>query len=133
MKKFLFILLFVLPFTGFAQQNSEKDSTNERIYTSVDVQPVFPGGDDEFYKYILKNIKYPKKERKKNIQGKVYLTFVISEVGKIMNAKVLRGVSKSIDEEALRVLNSMPTWKPGTRDGRAVRVQLNVPINFSLK
>ena len=133
MKKLLFILLFILPFNGFSQQNSEKDSTNERIYTSVEVQPVFPGGEDEMYKYLAKNIKYPKKERRKNIQGRVFITFVVTEVGEIKDARVLRGVSKAIDEEALRVINSMPKWKPGTQNGTPVNVQFNIPINFTLK
>ena len=133
MKKLLIIMLFFLPFTGFSQQISKKDSTNERIYTSVDIDAEFPGGDGEFYKYLAKNIKYPKKERRKNIQGRVFVTFVVTEVGEIKDAKVLRGVSKAIDEEALRVINSMPLWKPGTQDGRAVKVSYNVPFNFTLK
>ncbi|MBK9639233.1 MAG: energy transducer TonB [Bacteroidetes bacterium] len=133
MKNILFILLFILPIVGYSQENSKKDPKSERIYTSVDINPEFPGGEEEFYKYLSKNIKYPKKDRRKGITGRVFLTFVVTDVGGIRDARVLRGVSKAIDEEALRVINSMPKWKPGTQNGTAVNVQFNIPINFTLK
>ncbi len=133
MKNILFILLFILPIVGYSQENSKKDPKSERIYTSVDINPEFPGGEEEFYKYLSKNIKYPKKDRRKGITGRVFLTFVVTDVGGIRDARVLRGVSKAIDEEALRVINSMPKWKPGTQNGTPVNVQFNIPINFTLK
>lgn len=133
MKNLLFILLLILPFVGYSQHDSKKDSTDKRVYTSVDVMPEFPGGEAEMYKYISKNIKYPKDARRKKIQGRVFLNFVVSEVGEITQAKVLRGLYKSIDEEALRVINNMPNWKPGTHNGKAVKVNFNIPLNFKLE
>ena len=133
MKKLLFIFLFFMPFIGFAQETPESDSTKEVIFTYVEDQPEFPEGSDAMMKYLKKSIRYPGDALEKKVQGIVYVNFVVSEIGEITKAKVIRGISESIDKEALRVVNEMPTWKPGTQNGKAVKVSLNVPINFKLK
>ena len=116
MKKLLFIFLFFMPFMpfiGFAQETPESDSTKEVIFTYVEDQPEFLEGADAMMKYLKKSIRYPGDAVEKKVQGIVYVNFVVSEIGEITKAKVIRGISESIDKEALRVVNEMPTWKPG--------------------
>ena len=92
--------------------------------------PSFPGGDP--VRWINKNVKYPVIAQENGIQGKVFVQFVIEKDGSITNVKVLRGVDASLDKEAVRVVQSMPKWKPGKQRGKPVRVSYNVPINFRL-
>ena len=103
-----------------------------RIFTSVEQIPTFPGGFDAFYKYLAQNIHYPAGAAKDRIQGKVFVIFVVEKDGSLTDMKIIRGVSPDIDAEAIRVLKSSPKWKPGIQNGRPVRVQFSVPINFSL-
>jgi periplasmic protein TonB len=102
------------------------------VFMVVEEMPVFPGGEAELMKFIATNIKYPDICKENNISGKVYVSFVINEVGKVEKVKVLRGVDPYLDKEAIRVIESMPSWTPGKQRGKAVRVQYNVPINFQL-
>jgi protein TonB len=105
------------------------------IFTIVEQMPTFPGGEAELVKYLQKNINYPAMERENNIVGTVFLTFVVDPEGKISDIKVLRGVSggPNLEKEAIRVIKSMPTWKPGKQNGKSVSVQFNLPVRFSLK
>ncbi len=82
--------------------------------------------------YLAKNIIYPNSAKNNNITGIVYVTFVLDTKGMVKDARVLRGVSPELDEEALRVISSMPQWIPGTQKGKTVKVQYNIPIKFSL-
>lgn len=102
------------------------------IYTVVEDMPSYPGGDDARIKFLVENIKYPKMAKKKGIQGTVYVTFVIDEKGKVTNVEVLKGIGGGCDEEAVRVVKMLPTWRPGKQSGKPVRVQFNMPINFTL-
>jgi protein TonB len=104
-----------------------------KVFTIVEEMPSFPGGEGKMLEYIAKNIKYPPPARENGIQGRVYVTFVVDKDGKIKDAKVLRGVGGGCDEEALRVVKTMPEWKPGRQNGRNVQVQYNLPVNFVLK
>lgn len=98
----------------------------------LEEMPEFPGGEAAMFKFISKKIKYPKKARKNNIQGRVTVQFVIDEEGNVTEAKVLKGIGYGCDEEALRVVNSMPKWTPGTQKGDEVRVRFVIPIRFVL-
>jgi len=111
---------------------SDVDKTNQ-VYTFVEHMPQFPGGDAEMIKYLSKNIKYPKKAKKKGIQGTVYITFVVEIDGTLSGIKVLRGVHKDIDKEAIRAISTMPKWEKGSHRDTPARVQINLPIKFSLK
>lgn len=104
-----------------------------KVFTVVEEMPSFPGGDEKLFEYIQKNVKYPAIARENGISGRVYITFVVDKDGKIKEAKVLRGVGGGCDEEALRVVRSMPQWKAGRQNGRAVQVQYNLPVNFTLR
>lgn len=104
----------------------------EPVFTVVEKMPEYPGGKEAMYAFLGQNTKYPQDAKEKGIQGKVYVTFVIEKDGSVSHVKVLRGVSESLDKEAMRVIKTMPNWKPGTQRGKAVRVQYNFPIKFTL-
>jgi len=109
----------------------ETDYNNE-IFTIVEDSPEFPGGQDSLMSYLMNNIKYPHAAMEDAIQGTVYVTFVIETDGAVSHVKVLRGIGGGCDEEAVRVVSSMPAWKPGYQRGKPVRVQFNLPIRFIL-
>jgi protein TonB len=90
----------------------------------VENPPQFPGGDEARAKYFSSAIQYPEDVKKENIEGTVYVTFVIEKNGSISNAKVIRGVDPRLDKIALDAVNAMPAWTPGTQRGKTVRVQL---------
>lgn len=102
------------------------------IYDVPDTDPEFVGGTDSLYRYMAANIHYPEQAKKDGIQGRVFVRFTVEADGSVTNAEVLRGIGGGCDEEALRVVQAMPKWKPGTKDGHPVRVQYNLPINFKL-
>ena len=111
----------------------EEEVVEEQIFTVVENDPEFPGGMDALYKYLAQNIKYPQLARDNGITGKVYVQFVVEKDGSIANPKVLRDIGGGCGQEAIRVVKSMPKWTPGKQRGKAVRVQFNLPVNFSLK
>lgn len=95
--------------------------------------PEFPGGEAALYAYLGKNIRYPELARSIDLQGIVFITFVIEKDGNVSNSAVLHGIGGGCDEEALRVINAMPNWKPGKNSlGRPIRVQMNLPVKFIL-
>jgi protein TonB len=106
--------------------------SNSKIFTAVEQAPSFPGGIEEFYKFLQTNIRYPAKAFENNVQGKVFLTFVVEKDGSLTDIKVVRGIGSGCDEEARRVFTISPKWKPGIQNGRPVRVQYTMPISFSL-
>lgn len=106
---------------------------SEEIFFIVEDMPEFPGGDLALRKYIANSVKYPEIAQKNGIQGKVYVSFVVSKDGTVANAKIARGVDPSLDKEALRVVSNLPIWKPGKQRGQNVNVSYTVPINFVLQ
>lgn len=104
----------------------------EEIFTFVEEYPEFPGGDKALREYILNNIKYPEVARTSGITGTVYVQFVVEKDGSISDVKVVRGIGGGCDEEAVRVVKSMPRWKPGKQRGQPVRVYFTLPIEFKL-
>ncbi|MEO0312739.1 MAG: hypothetical protein RIQ89_2396 [Bacteroidota bacterium] len=109
------------------------DPDEGKVFLVVEEMPEFPGGQEKMYDYIYKNFKYPAMARENGIQGRVYVTFVVDKDGDVKDAKVARGIGGGCDEEALRVIKSMPNWKPGKQNGRNVMVQYSIPINLTLK
>ena len=108
------------------------EEDDEEIFMVVENMPEFPGGDLGLMKYIQKNVKYPPIAKEYNITGKVYISFVVDKSGSVTNVKVVRGVDKNLDAEAVRVIKSLPKYKPGKQRGKAVKVMFTVPINFTL-
>lgn len=111
----------------------EEEAAEEEIFTIVETQPSFPGGEAKLYAYLGNNMKYPPIARDNNIQGRVYVSFVVEKNGSITDVKVLRGIGGGCDEEAIRVVKSMPGWSPGKQRGKSVRVRFNLPIVFKLQ
>ena len=117
---------------GNADIKQVVEADPNQIFTAVEKQPLFPGGEAGFGKYLQKNLRYPAIARENNVQGRVVLTFVVERDGSLTDIKVLRPLGSGTDEEAIRVLKSSPKWSPGIQNGRPVRVQYSIPINFAL-
>jgi TonB family protein len=115
-------------------QNRWKAFSQDTVYdfVTIDQQPTFQGGMDKFYEYLSKSVKYPKEAVAKNIQGKVFLSFIVEKDGALSNINVDRKLGAGTDEEAVRVLAESPKWIPGKIAGKPVRVKYNIPINFAL-
>ena len=109
-----------------------EEDDDEEFFMVVENMPQFPGGDLGLMKYIQKHVKYPAIAKEYNITGKVYVSFIVDKQGKVTNVKIVRGVDKNLDAEAVRVIKSLPKYKPGKQRGKAVRVMFTVPINFTL-
>jgi protein TonB len=111
----------------------EQEVVEEEIFVFVEEQPGFPGGDAELYKYLGENIKYPDLARNGNIEGQVFVRFVVEKDGSISNVRVMRDIGGGCGNEAVRVVKAMPKWKPGKQRGKAVRTEFNLPVRFTLK
>lgn len=98
--------------------------------SALDVKPEFSGGQKELIKYVSNNIKYPLAARQANIQGKVYISFIVDKDGSVKDAKVRQGIGAGCDEEALRIVKGSPKWKPGVLNGSPVRTNMVLPITF---
>lgn len=101
-------------------------------FTTVEVQPSFMGGNSEMYKFLGKNLKYPTAAQRANIQGKVFLSFIVEKDGSITDIETLKGIGFGCDEEAMRVVKLMPKWIAGKQNGRNVRVKFTIPVFFKL-
>lgn len=112
----------------------EEEPEEQTIFEVVEQMPEFPnGGMAGLMQYLSKNIKYPTIAQENGTQGRVTVQFVVNRDGSIVDAKVLRGVDPYLDKEAIRVISSMPKWKPGMQRGKAVRVKYTVPVMFRLQ
>jgi len=108
-------------------------TSKQRPFDVVEHMPEYPGGASALFQFLAKNVKYPAAAEKAGTQGRVVVTFVVEQDGSIVEPTVTRSVSPELDAEAVRVINAMPNWKPGTQNGKAVRVKYTVPINFALQ
>ena len=111
----------------------EEEVVEQEIFQIVEEMPQFPGGEAKLMEYVAKNIKYPQIARETGIQGRVFVGFVVEPDGSISNVKLLRGIGGGCDEEAMRVIKSLPKWKPGKQRGKAVRVSYQIPVFFKLQ
>ncbi len=111
----------------------KSEKIHGKVYEQVEQMPEFSGGQTELINFLMKSVKYPEESMIKSIQGKVFVSFVISKKGSVLNAKIERGVDPLLDAEALRVVNSMPKWIPGKEKGKEVAVQFTIPISFRLQ
>lgn len=107
-----------------------KDATP--IFTVVEVQPEYPGGNAEMFKFLGRKIKYPTAASKANVGGKVFVSFVVTDNGDIKDVTILKGIGFGCDEEAARVVSMFPKWTPGRQNGKAVNVKYTIPIKFQL-
>ncbi len=132
MKKIVLLLMFASAFV-FCVTAQEKAEVQEEPFQVVDEMPEYPGGQDSLFSFIAKNVEYPVAAQDKEVEGKVYIGFVVDETGTVTNAKVLKGVDPDLDKEALRVINLLGKWTPGKEKGKAVKVEYTFPISFALK
>ena len=107
--------------------------TVDKPYDYVEEMPEFVGGQAAMMAYINRNIRYPAAALEGGIQGKVYVRFVVDKTGKITQVEVQRSVHSLLDKEAVRVIQSMPDWKPGRQNGAPVKVYFSVPVNFKIQ
>jgi len=103
-----------------------------KVVEDPDVEAEFKGGMEGLQKFISENIQYPQDAITHKIEGKVYLSFVVLENGKVTEIIVIRGVDTLLDREAKRLIATMPAWKPGEKNGKPVTTRLRIPINFTL-
>ena len=146
MYKLLFFLLLISPQYSFSQTNDSTDivippppppsaslSVEAEIVDFPKVDNQFQGGVKAMQKYISANVEYPVEAIEKNIQGRVYLSFVIEEDGSITNISIERGTNSLLDNEAVRLVKNMPNWVPAEDDyGNKIRSRVRLPINFTL-
>jgi protein TonB len=133
----LVILSLLLALMATSTNAQQTDSTSSALEVEeelifVEEMPEFPGGEQKLYEHISKNVLYPPLAIENNIQGNVIISFIVEKDGSIRHAEVLKSVHPLLDKEALRVVGSMPKWKPGKQKGKAVRVRYNLPIRFNL-
>ena len=111
----------------------EEEPEEAEIFMVVEEMPEFPGGMAECLKFLGKNIKYPTIAQENGVHGRVIVQFVVNQDGSIVDPVVVRSVDPYLDKEALRVIKTMPKWKPGKQRGKAVRVKYTVPVTFKLQ
>jgi len=113
------------------EEAPEEEEVDE-IFTIVEDQPTPIGGMSEFYQFVQKKLKYPAQARRMGIEGKVFVQFVVDKDGSLTEVKAVKGIGAGCDEEAERVIQSAPKWKPGKQRGRSVKVRMILPITFKL-
>ena len=122
-------VIFDEPVEQIAEEPAEDPN---QIYTVVEQPAEFPGGVAAMMKFIRDNMKYPSQARRMGTEGSVFVEFVVEPTGAITGIKVIKGIGAGCDEEAVRVVQKMPSWKPGKQNGKAVRVRFVLPVKFVL-
>lgn len=123
----------VAPVSPEAKEAPADSTAKEEVFMVAEQMPEFPGGMKELLKFLQDNLKYPENAMKNNVQGRVIVQFVVEKDGTLTEFKVARSVDPDLDAEALRVLQTMPKWKPGMQKGQVVRVKFTVPVSFKLQ
>ncbi len=138
----LFVMMLIFssatvanPTPGFmpVKHLQTKQGVDDKVFTVVEQAPDYSGGMSKFYEFLGRNIHYPAAAKEKNIEGKVFLTFIVEADGRLTHIKILRDIGYGCGKEAARVLAISPKWNPGVQNGRKVRVQYNVPVSFALE
>ena len=133
MKTLYLLALLLLANFSFCQTHTDTLSLpSGKVFTLVEVLPEYPGGEEALMSLVRKNIKYPLHEMDNDIQGRVVVGFVINEDGSISDIAIKESVSPGIDAEAIRLVKLLSNFKPGTQQGKAVRVSYLLPISFKL-
>jgi len=123
----------IMDLTAETGPSEEEEADVNQIFTVVEEQPSFPGGEAEMMKYIQKNLKYPSFAQENGIQGRVTISFTVERDGSITDISAVRSPAEELSKEAIRVVKSMPKWKPGKQRGKPVRVKFMLPVTFRLQ
>jgi protein TonB len=141
-------LLFLFPLSGYTQSDTllldslrnpfegviididiDNIDTTEKVHEFAEVEPQFPGGEEEMIKFISNNIVYPL--GLESSQGIVYASFVVEKDGSFSRLEILKGFSKEFDQAVVNIILKMPKWEPGKIGGEKVRVRFTIPVNFN--
>jgi len=138
MKNIFLIPILFISLLSFAQEVEGisidlKDNSEKEVYRMVNKMPEYPGGEIEMYKFIAANLHYPQTAVIDNIEGVVYVEFVITDEGEVSSIRINRGLRKDLDEAVIEVISKMPKWKPGMQDEKKVSVKYLIPVRFSLQ
>lgn len=131
MKRSMISLLLTLTLCSSNALTQDFSTNNDKVYTAVEQMPQFPGGDSKLMKYISENIKYP--ETDECVDGQVIVQFVVTKTGEVRDVKVVRHLHPMFDEEAVRVVKSLPKFIPGRKNGVPVNVWYTLPVRFHMK
>lgn len=128
-------IIFDVPVDEPVEEPIEEPEPEETpdVHLIVEEQPSFPGGVTAFYRYIGKHLKYPPAAIRQEVEGRVFVQFVVNQDGSLTDLKVVKGIGAGCDAEAIRVLKTVPNWNPGKQRGVPVRVQMMIPITFQLR
>ncbi len=118
---------------AFGEAHVDDASDYPKVFDVVEQMPEFPGGPEAMMSFLVENVRYPEEAHKAGIEGRVIVSFIVEADGVISNAKVVKKVNDDLDGEAIRLVGSMPRWKPGMQNGQAVRVKYTMPVTFRLK
>jgi TonB family protein len=130
--KLLITLLLLIPTLTFSQKIEGPRYLKTKTYDVVSISPEFKGGPQAMSQFIVDNFVYPEAARKNNEEGTVWIEFVVQSNGKLSDVKVVKGVSKSLNTECIRIIEKMPKWKPGEQAGKKVNVRYTIPIKARL-
>jgi protein TonB len=126
------LFLFFGTFHSAFAQSKELELDTASVYSVVEQMPEFSGGMEKMNAYIFKAIKYPASEVEAKNQGNVFVQFIVNTFGELTSFEVVKGQTEALNAEALRVVKSMPKWKPGKQNGKLVKVKCVIPIEFKL-
>lgn len=131
MKKWiaLFVMFFIAETIVFAQVDTIDDPL---IFTPVDVDAEFPGGIEGLIMFVCMNVEYPEQARTAEVEGTVYASFCIDKDGSVSNITILKDIGYGCGDEVVKMLKSMPQWKPAKIRGKNVRSEFNLPVTFTL-
>lgn len=133
MIRILSISIFLqIPVLGMAQEDSIKEGLDTQVFTIVEEMPVYPGGDEALFGHLMKNTQYPPEAKEKGEEGTTYIGFIIEKDGHMDDFKILRGSHPALDAEAMRVIRTLESFKPGYQRGKPVRVSMIIPVRFIL-
>ncbi len=131
------LALFVSCLSGttsaIAQTTPVTVADSARVYEKAEQMPEFPGGEMELKKFVGRNLRYTAPALRKRIEGEVYVKFIIDETGRVINPAVQKGIGYGCDEEAIRVIKTLPQFTPGKQNGKPVAVYYTVPVKFAIK
>lgn len=131
--KMLIVFLFAAMFVTFSDNAAAQTQfKGEEVFVVADEMPSLPGGEAAIRESISRNLRYPESALERNIDGKVFVKFIVTKDGSVANVTISRPVDSSIDEEAIRVVKMLPKFTPGKKDGKPVNVWYSLPISFQI-